>query len=399
MCPFKNEICESKLNGNPFMTKELRKEHMNRTRLRNKYLKEKTEASAIAYKRQRNKCVSLLKKTKRNYFGNLKPSSICDNKNFWRNVKPLFSEKAPSTDDITLIENNEIISEDNTISEIFVDFFSNAVKSLNIQPYESFYCNENFLNDTIVDDDPVFRAVRKYKNHPSILKIKGVISENDCFSFKPTDLLAVINEITHLNNSKASPLESIPAKKFKENLDILAPKIMTDFNYSLETGIFPSNQKLTNISPIFKDTDKHIKNNYRPVSILSALSKISEKLMSYQINKYMEDKLSEYQCGFRKGMSAQNCLLFMIEKWRVSLDKSGKAGVLLTDLSKAFDCLVHDLLIAKLAAYGFDHLSLKLIYSYLSDRLPWVRINASFSSLERHHLRCPTRIYFGSRLI
>ena len=94
----------------------------------------------------------------------------------------------------------------------------------------------------------------------------------------------------------------------------------------------------------------------------------------------MEDKLSFYQCGFRKGMSAQNCLLFMVEKWKKSLDQNGKAGVILTDLSKAFDCLVHDLLIAKLSAYGFDYLSLKLIYNYLTGRSQRVRINNSFSS-------------------
>ena len=166
----------------------------------------------------------------------------------------------------------------------------------------------------------------------------------------------------------------------KENLDIIAPKILIDFNSSINTGIFPTNQKLVDVSPIFKDENKHFKVNYRPISILPALSKISEKLMSHQIEKYMKDKLSIYQCGFRKGMSAQNCLLFMIENWRKSLDKKGKAGMVLTDLSKAFDCLTHDLLIAKLSAYGFDYLSLKLVYSYLSDRLQRVRINASFSS-------------------
>ena len=88
-----------------------------------------------------------------------------------------------------------------------------------------------------------------------------------------------------------------------------------------------------------------------------------------QIDKYIDGKLSMYRCGFWKGMSAQNCLLYMVEKWRKCLDKKGNAGILLTDLSKAFDCLVHDLLIAKLNAYGFDYLSLKLIYNYLSDRL------------------------------
>ena len=76
---------------------------------------------------------------------------------------------------------------------------------------------------------------------------------------------------------------------------------------------------------------------------------------------------------------SQCTVLFMIENWRKALDKSMKCGILLTDLSKAFDCLPHDLLIAKLNAYGFDHLSLKLIHSYLSGRYQRVRVNASFS--------------------
>ena len=69
--------------------------------------------------------------------------------------------------------------------------------------------------------------------------------------------------------------------------------------------------------------------------------------MFYQRDKYIDGKLSMYQCGFHKGMSAQNCLLYMIEKWRKCIDKKGKAGILLTDLTKAFDCLVHHLLIVK----------------------------------------------------
>ena len=94
----------------------------------------------------------------------------------------------------------------------------------------------------------------------------------------------------------------------------------------------------------------------------------------------MDAKLSMHQCGFRKNLSAQNCLLVMLEKWRKCLDNKGYTGVLLTDLSKAFDCLIHDLLIAKLNAYGFHYNSLKLIYSYLSNRLQKVRVNCSYSS-------------------
>ena len=232
----------------------------------------------------------------------------------------------------------------------------------------------------INDDDPILSAIQKYESHPSILKIKEIVYDNDRFSFKPTDLKSVIKEIFNLKDSKACPIESIPSKIVKENCDIFSPKLLIDFNFAISTGIFPRNQKLADISPVFKDDDTHIKRNYRPISILPALSKNFERLMSYQINEYMNDKLSIFLCGFRKGMSSQNCLLFMIEKLRKCYDNGGKGGILLTDLSKAFDCLVHDLLIAKLHAYGFDYLSLKLIYSYLSDRLQRVRINSSFSS-------------------
>ena len=77
--------------------------------------------------------------------------------------------------------------------------------------------------------------------------------------------------------------------------------------------------------------------------------------------------LSKFQCGFRKGFSAQHCLIYMIEKWKKYLDNKGAAGALLTELSKAFDCLNHGLLIAKLDAYGLDYPSLNLIVTLLID--------------------------------
>ena len=254
------------------------------------------------------------------------------------------------------------------------------MKSLNIEPYDFFSTDENLLNENSIDD-PIYRAISMYANHPSILKIKGRVStDKEHFSFQPTNFESVFQEIFALKSSKASPINSIPTKILKENFDILGFKLFIDFNASVTSGFFPNNQKYADVSPIFKAFDRHIKTNYRPVSILPALSKITERLMFYQIDKYMDGKLSMYQCGSRKGMSAQNCLLFMIEKWKKCLDKKGKAGVLLTDLSKTFDCLVHELSIAKLNAYGFDYFSLKLINNYLSNRLRRVRINSHYSS-------------------
>ena len=85
------------------------------------------------------------------------------------------------------------------------------------------------------------------------------------------------------------------------------------------------------------------------------------------------------QCGFRKGFNAQHCLLVLIEKCREVLDKQGYARVLLTDLSKTFDCINHELLLARLHAYGFSLESLTFIQSYLSNRIQRVKVNSSFS--------------------
>ena len=362
-------------NDNPFMTKQLRKAIMLRSKLHNNFYKDRTMQSHIAYKRQRNVCTSLLKKIKRDYYGNLKPEIISDNKQFWKVVKPFFSDKVVTSESISLIDNKgEICEDDEEVSHIFNDFFSNVVEHLNLKD------SGELLNDEDCVSNSVNRAIKKYETHPSILKIKDKRKEQNTFSFQPIDLESVVQEIVSLNKSKATPKDSIPPNIIKDNYDIFAYKIFIDFNYSVKSGTFPNNLKLADISPVFKKGDKLDKSNYRPVSILSALSKFFERLLFYQINTYMDPKLSIYQSGFRKNMSAQNCLLFMLEKWRKCLDNKGNAGVLLTDLSKAFDCLNHDLLLAKLNAYGCDMNCLKLFYSYLTDRLQRVRVNSSYST-------------------
>ena len=120
----------------------------------------------------------------------------------------------------------------------------------------------------------------------------------------------------------------------------------------LQTGEFPNKLKFLEVSPIFKKGDKTDKSNYRAVSILPIVSKIYERLLYNQLYNYFEKKLSIFQCGFRKGFSAQHCIIPLLEKWKTSIDNNSSFGALLTDLSKAFDCLSHELMIAKLNAYG-----------------------------------------------
>ena len=108
--------------------------------------------------------------------------------------------------------------------------------------------------------------------------------------------------------------------------------------------------------------------NYCPVRILPNPTKVCERRMYIQIYEYLNEIFSKWKCGFSQGYSAQHYLHVMAEKWRQCLDNGGVSGALHTDLSKAFGGILHDLFIAKLAAYGFEYNSLQMLQSYLSNR-------------------------------
>ena len=180
--------------------------------------------------------------------------------------------------------------------------------------------------------------------------------------------------------NKASQYSDIPTKITKKNSDIFSNFICESINNSIKSSIFPSCLKHADVTPLHKKCNKSLKENYRPVSILPILSKVFERSMFKQMSSFFDDIFSKYQYGFRKGFSTQQCLLALLEKWKRSIDRGKVFGALLTDLFKAFDCLNHDLLIAKLNAYGFSLPARRLIHDYLSNRKQRTRINNSYST-------------------
>ena len=110
------------------------------------------------------------------------------------------------------------------------------------------------------------------------------------------------------------------------------------------------------------------KENYRPVSLLSHMSKVFERLLYKQIETFMNNKLSIKSFDFRKNYITQYCLTYMLEKWKNTLNKGKHVGPVFMDLSKAFDTINHDLLIVKLEAYGFSTNALLFMLSYLKNR-------------------------------
>ena len=190
----------------------------------------------------------------------------------------------------------------------------------------------------------------------------------------------ICKEIRALDAWEAIQSDDTTTKFIKNNSDIFSRFLQANLNNTIETSTFPEQLKYADVKPVFKKDSRTDKKNYRPISILPNISKIYERCINKQLEEYFQALLSKYQCGFRKGYSVINTLLPMIEKWRKSLDAGGAFGALLTDLSKAFYCLPHDLLIAKLHAYGVDIPSLKLLHSYLTKRKQRVKLNGTYSS-------------------
>ena len=169
--------------------------------------------------------------------------------------------------------------------------------------------------------------------------------------------------ILNLDSTKVSQDTGIPTKIIKDNSDIFSDFLLSGFNNSITTSIFPSRLRQAIITPVFKKEDKNAKENYGPVSILANISKIFKRFLFKQISNFMEPLFSKQSCGFRKGYSTQYCLLSILEKWKSVVDKRKYYGALLTDLSKAFDCFSRELILAKLQAYGFSLRALRLIHT------------------------------------
>ena len=210
------------------------------------------------------------------------------------------------------------------------------------------------------------------------MKSNSIGDGHSSFSFMTTSGNEVFELIMQLDGGKKTSGD-IPVRLLKENANFYSPILANCFNQAINSGEFPSSLKLADIIPVHKKDETTLKSNYRPISLLPTVSKIFEQIMFSQINDFIQDKFNPLLCGFRKGHSTQHALFNLLQNWQKSLDRGEIVGTLLMDLSKAYDCVPHDLLLAKLNAYGFDFASLTFILSYLTGRKHRVKIGDSYS--------------------
>ena len=281
-------------NQAPFFSKTLSKAIMHRSKLKNKYNKNPSEYNKLLYKKQRNFCVNLLRKEKKRFYNNLDLNVIIDNRKFWKNIKPLFSDKnKTSIRNIIIVEKGIIISDSKEVAEKLNKFFIDSVENLDI---EHFPPRED--NNT---GDNINEIIHKYSLHPSVLKIKEVIQPDCHFEFANVNATKIRNDIRALNTKKASIENDIPTRILVGSADVVSEYLADIYNKSKNENRFDSSLKFGTVVPINKTSTKTTnKKDYRPVNLPPLVSKIYEKNMHEEILNYVDRYLSTYLFGYRK---------------------------------------------------------------------------------------------------
>ena len=192
--------------------------------------------------------------------------------------------------------------------------------------------------------------------------------------------------LSGLKNDKTSGIDKIPNRILKQSKDIITPALTEMFNIFIQFNIFPNDPKLARVSPIFKDGDAEELGNYIPISIISAIARIFEKLIYNQLIKFLQrnEVLGDHQ--FRSLHSTALALIDSSNNWLINIDKKGTNFTVFLDIKKAFDTIDHSILLQKLEYYGIGEEELKFFSSYLHKRRQCCIVNSHQSSFQT--VRC-----------
>ena len=184
-----------------------------------------------------------------------------------------------------------------------------------------------------------------------------------------------------VNAGKATGLDNIPARFVKDGTIVISKPLCHIFNMSVNSGVFPNELKSARVVPLYKKGSKTCSGNYRPVSILSIVSKVYERIVYYKLINYIEvnDLLYTLQSGFRSKYSTDTCLIHLLVHLRLQTDQGNMTGMVVLNLQKAFDTVNHVILLDKMVDIGVSLESVKWFKSYLCNRSQIVDVNGELS--------------------
>ena len=310
-----------------------------------------------AYKSLRNQVTSLNRHLKKQYFSDKIIATEGNVKGTWETINQLLKKGSKATNIKNLNVDGVEVSCNDDIANFMYDYFCSVGKDL--------------AKD--VPDIP----------NPLINGDYTINTDWSSFHFKGTSSAGVENAIGKLKTTKSLGNDKISSFFIKLVLPHICDSLAKMFNVSIIFWKFKGAWKIARVTQIFKNSETAERSNYRPISVLSILSKLFEKLGFDQLYRYLNrnNLLSPSQSGFKTLHSTVSSLLKETDDWYSTLDDSELVDVVFVDLKKAFDTINHSLLCSELKHYGVQKEELQWLNSYLSERKQYCRVNGKDSQV------------------
>ena len=378
MAPYKTPTKkEIKLQQKPWISSGILKSMAKRDIFYKDYAKEKDpvkkERLGSIYRSYRNLIVTLLRDSKKKYHTDYFEEHKENMKKTWDGIRNLINvSKKASTNINEIVHGDQIFTEKKAIASALNDYFVN-------------------IGPSIEEKIPKGRSpFQSYLGAPNPVNL----------ALNPCDPEEIVDIISSFGAGKASGPFSIPTNLLKEFSQYLSIPISIIINKSLQEGVFPQSLKTALVCAIYKKNDKTKCANYRPISLLSNISKIFERVMYNRMEHFIDEHklIYKYQFGFRKKYSTNHALLSIVEQINTNLDNKKFACGVFVDLQKAFDTVDHKILLSKLAHYGISDLANKWLASYLTNRSQSVSLSGCTSGEKKVSCGVPQGSILGPLL-
>ena len=344
-------ISDKSLRREPWMTKGILKSARHKEQLYKKCIKKGKEHIAYhKYIQYRNTYNKIKRKAKSIYALKTLQDFQNNMKKTWKFINSLIGQKRNKLDIVEcLVVNDQKIIDPTTIAEEFGKFFSGIGKS------QSEKCGKSSKD-----------ALEFLQHHET----------KESMYLIPTDIFEISRIITSLKSKSSSGYDQISTKTLKQIKDGIVTPLCLLINKTIEQGIFPEALKTAKVIPIYKNKEKELLTNYRPISLLTSLSKVYEKVMHNRLESFLAsfNIIDDHQFGFRPNHSAVDAVTTLTKDILLAMEEKQFTIAVFCDLSKAFDSLDHSILLKKLFKYGIRGKALNLFTSYLNERKMFVSL-------------------------
>ena len=336
----------------PYIDKDLRHKMFLRDLHKKRFSAPRNTDDWQKFNKLRNEVNSLKSLKKRSHYSQTLEESRGDIKGTWEVLNSALGKKSKSATINVLNVNGKEISDPKEIANELNSYFCSTAKR-------------------VQSEDPAINRMGATSNFEFF--IKKLPKPCNTFRFKPILPQDVMKAIQKQKNSKSG---NNPTCFLKDAAPSVANPLSITFSGSLKQGQYSDNLKLSRISAIYKGKgSKSNPDHYRPISVLSAVVRLFEKLVHQQLFPHLEDLLSVNQSGFKPGHSTDTILLNTTNSWTINMDKGYFNLTLFLDLRKAFDTVDHKILLKKLYYYGITNNDLAWFESYLSNQIQYCSID------------------------